>query len=1059
MNESTCQLLNERLLASAPWEDSLTAPLEDCGFIEVKSDWKLLQDLSRQCSFSEFFPHFFEDFLKFLSGSFDPNIALRNFSRFADCIDDKNHFYSQLAFSPDFHQKLITLFSGSQVLTDTLLQNPSLVDWLGLPETLEESKSRDGLMRDYYDLAGKDYNTEKTPSLLRRFKKREYIRVGLRDLLGTVSFEETVGDISNIADVALQAAYEFAEETLQKKYGVPYYEDADGKRHEAEFTVLGMGKLGGRELNYSSDIDIICIYSSSKGETVPEPGKEGQQVRISNHEYFTKLAQLLTKTLHEITPEGAVFRVDLDLRPEGKSGEIANSLASCEIYYQSWGRTWERQALIKARVSAGSEALGNEFYKLVEPFVYRRSLDFSAIKEIKSMKLKINDSLKARHKGQANIKLGFGGIREIEFIVQAYQLIFGGRNISLREPNTLRVLKRLRSREFINADDYSKLKDAYIFLRNLENRVQISFGLQTHDLPKGESRLRSLAKKMRIEGEPEQLSARLMEQFNFHTEFVGKMFAELFADEEDQSAAENASREWTQDVERNSALSEEHLKRLGFAEPPRTLIFLKSLREGKEFSHPSEKSLQVFDAVYPRLMESCLKSPNPNSALENLVKFMESSGARESYMSLFESNEKLLELILILLGGSNLLAEILIKQPGLVDVVMDMEAIYRFKSPERICEDLEKQLHFLQDLDAKKIALRRFKQAEELRVGLRYLIGEVDIMSTMEDLSNLADIFLQSICGLAFEEAKRKTGESGPDNFAIVTLGKHGGRELNFGSDLDVIFVYDHLSNASTQVIAELSEYYSSVSQLIFKLSSEMTPAGIAYKMDADLRPEGGGGSLVLSLDGYKEYFNSRARIWERQAMTRARFVAGNPDLGNKFLAVAQQFTYGQRLEYGDLIEISRLRERMVVELAQEAKKGKNVKLGLGGLADIEFIVQILQLKHGGKYPQLCHTNTFEAVSKFAQCGLLEYEVSEQVRKCFLFLRNLECALRLWNPNSKNYLPKDEFSLAILARLLRYSGEDDAQLSARLLEDYEDRTQSVRAFYNKMLDNLLRSSI
>ncbi len=1060
MNSEIYKSLNKYLLCDTAWNKELEELLLKCELENPSADWNEVLRISKQCNFSELHPSFFEEFFHFLDDSFDPNIALKNFSRFSDLISDKNHFYSLLATNPDFHKNLIFLFSGSQVLTDTLFQNPSLIDWLRLPGVLSKSKKKDVFQRDYYELAGDDYNSDRTPSLLRQFKKREYLRVGLRDLLGLASFEETAGDITHIADVTMQIAYEYADHVCQTKYGIPFYEDMDGNKHKAEFAILGMGKLGGKELNYSSDIDLIYIYTSSKGETQAEEGDAGKaQQSISNHEYFTKLSQILTKSLHEITKEGNVFRVDLDLRPEGKSGEIVNSLASCETYYESWGRTWERQAMIKARLSAGSEVLGKQFFDRLEPFIFRRSLDFSSIEEIKAMKQKINLSLKKKPGNRTNIKLGFGGIREIEFIVQSYQLIFGGRNPSLRVSNTLAVLKRLCEHEFINKEDYVKLREAYIFLRNLENRVQISFGLQTHDLPDEEKPLRALARKMGIEGEPQDAPVALMELFRQHTEFVGGLFSDLLADQENRDAAENASRQWSESEEEEMLFSLERVEKCSFADPKRTFKFLESLRDGPAYSHPSEKSIQNFDALFPKILDFSQMSPNPNSAVENWVKFIESSGARESYLSLFKSNEKFLELILTLFGSSDFLSEILIKQPGTIDVAMDMEAIYRFKPREKIREELKAQLEFIKDLPAKKLALRRFKQGEELRCGLRYLIGEQDIMAVLEDLSNLADVFIQTVYELAYKELNDKATDTLPKDFAIFVLGKHGGRELNFGSDLDVIFVYDLPEEKLEEwEIAELSAHYSSWSQLIFSLTSEITSAGVAYKMDADLRPDGGGGSLVMSYEGYRDYFKNRARIWERQAMTRARFVAGKSELGKKFFNLAQEFTYSKQLEYGELIEISRLRERMVVELAQESKKGLNVKLGVGGLADIEFILQILLLKYGAKYPKLRLTNSLDALLQFAQNGLLDEGTILKIKDNFLFLRRLECVLRLWNPNAGNYLPKDTGALIVVARLLGYSGEDE-ETSKQLLDDYKNHSTQVRAFYNKTLDYLLRTSL
>ncbi len=1035
--------------------------LKKSGIDDTEKAWKTLSALSGQAGFKDLIPGFFPALLDGLRRSYDADLALTNLERFADKILDKNYLYTFLAENPDLLEALIVLFSGSQILTDTLLKDPAHFDWLKHPDILNKFRSLDALMRDFHDLSQGEYISEKTPGLLRRFKKREYIRIGLRDLLGKADMQETVEDISNLADVCLQIAYEYADKVCQKKYGIPFYQDAEGVWKKSEFTILGMGKLGGNELNFSSDIDLIYIYTSSKGETRPDKTGSNAFTCISNHEYFTKLAQLVTKTIHEITADGSVFRVDLDLRPEGRSGEIVNSLTSCEVYYQSWGRTWERQALIKARVCAGSIPLGEEFFSLLSPFIYRRSLDFSAIEEIKTMKNKINASIKTKKTGRGDIKLGFGGIREVEFIVQAYQLLFGGKDKSLRVIPTLEIMARLREYGYLTQEDYDNLKQAYIFLRTLENRVQISFGLQTHVLPDDEIQLAVLARKMRLdEDNPKLLVERLMSEFGRHTKFVGKLFANLLVEETREETAEIASREIERRSLKEELLSIEHLNASGFSDPKRVARFLALLRDGPQFSHPTDKSIQDFYAVLPAILELCAKVPMPDLAIDNLVKFVEASGARETYLSLFNSSTKLLELLLILFGSSDLLSQTLIKQPDLVDILLDLESIYRYKTPEKTCEDWHKILQSCKDFASIKIALRRFKHGEELRIGIRYLIKEADLMGTLADLSTLADLYLQIVTDLAFQKLNEKSSQRLPDNFAIFGLGKLGGRELNFGSDLDIIFVYDRPdSQEETLSRAELIDHYVKVSRLIYELTSEMTPAGFAYKVDTDLRPEGNQGDLVLSVKGYTEYFKTRARIWERQAMTRVRFVAGSPELGEKFLKVAHEFTYRKKFEYGALIEISRSRERMEKELALEAKKGKNIKLGFGGLVDIEFTLQILQMMHGYQNPKLRCTNMPEIINVVSAYGILDQTSADQMLENYLFLRNLECALRIVKPSASSHLPKDKNSLGALARLLGYEEAEAEKRADALMQDYDATTRRVREFYRKTLDTWLRTAL
>ncbi len=1046
----------QRIHQRQPWDATLSKPLQGFGLRDPETAWKDLVGLASHAQFEKLYPDFFKVLLELISSSHNGDMALHNFERFSEKISDKDYLYTQLTESPSLFAALVFLFSGSQVLTDVLLKEPSHINWLSRPETLTKSKSKDVLMRDFYEMAGKESQGKSLFSALRKFKKREYIRIGLRDLLGKVSFQETVEDISNLADVCLQAAYEHAERELRKKYGRPVYQSVDGSWKESEFTVIGMGKLGGRELNYSSDIDLIYIYTSSQGETRPTNENDQPISSVSNHEYFTRLALKISKYLNERTSDGNVFRVDLELRPEGNSGEIVNSLASCEIYYQSWGKTWERQALIKARVSAGSENLGKEFFKMIESFIYQRSLDFEAIEEIKSMKHQINKSLKGKH-SKGNIKLGFGGIREVEFIIQAYQLLLGGRDKSLRVRDSLGAMKILCEKNILTKEDHHRLRQAYIFLRNLENRVQITFGLQTCLLPDNETDLAVLARKMRTPGDSQKsLANNLMKEYENHTRFVGAMFAEQFVKKEKRDAAETLSSKWDRSMAGENQFIESKLAEIPFlSNPKRTYRFLEAFRDGAGFLHPSAHSVQEFYSIIPKIFQQCEKVPNPDAAIENLCRFVEATGARESFLSLFQENEKFLELVLILFGSSGMLSQILIRRPDLVDVLTDMDSVYRFKLGEKIQEDLNRALKSSPNFKSRSVVLRRIKQAEELRIGARYLIKEADLSGTLEDLSSLANVFLETVYQIACDELEKKTGHGNFRDFCIIGMGKLGGHELNFGSDLDVLLVYDE--GESDPPPEGFASYYSALSQMIYTLTSEMTPAGYAYKIDTELRPEGDAGALVLSVQGYEKYFQSRARIWEQQALVRARFVAGNAEVGKRFIESVHNFVYQDKFEYVSLIEVSRLRERMEQELAKEATKGKNVKLGFGGLADIEFAVQILQLKHGKKFERLRQTNTLSALQSLVDLGLVHQGMAEELQDSYLFLRNLECALRIIRQTPTNTLPKDNKELAPVARLLGYEEKDAETLANCLFTDYDRHTRQVRKHYSKTIGNLLRA--
>ncbi len=1038
-----------------PWEESFEKSLRKYNFIEPKKAWKNILTLSSQSNFEGLFPGFFKSFIKTIGSSYHPDLALNNFERFTETIEDKNYLYTILYNSQETLKSLIVLFSGSQILTDTLLSNPSFFEWINNSEIINNSRSKDEFMRAYYEFSGEQYLDINTPELLRKFKKREYIRIGLRDLLDKTDFEETGRDLSCLADLSLQVAYEYAEKKIKEKYGVPYYKENKEQLKEIEFAILGMGKLGGLELNYSSDIDLIYIYTSSNGET-QETENYPDTLNISSHEYFTKLAELLTKTIDEITSDGNVFRVDLNLRPEGATGPIVNSLESCEIYYQSWGRLWERQALMKARVSAGSESLGKLFFSMMEPFVYRKNIDFSAVKEITSMKEKINQNIQRKNINRRNIKLGKGGIREVEFTVQTFQLIFGGREKIVRGGNTIKALKSIYKLNFIEEIEYKKLKKAYIFLRNLENMVQISFGLQTHDLPEDRMLLAVLALKMNINGNSiEELTEKLNNEFSDHTQSVNNIFSELFKKEQDRKLGNKIKK-----IPEIRTLNEKVIESVFFENNKNALRFLKILRDGPKFSRINEKSVDDFYRILPKILDECREVPMANTALENLVRFIESSKARESFLGLFSENKNFLKLLLKIFGSSNLMSDILIKQPGLIDIIEDTESIYRFKNKINLNKEIKKSINISNNFEEKKNNLRRFKQGEELRIGIRYIIGEADIEGTLKDLSSLAEICIENAYQLALIKLSAQYANERiiPSNFAIIGMGKIGGNEINFKSDLDLIFVYE--TNKDDSLFSDnVVLFYTKIYQLLHELTSQVTSSGYAYKIDSDLRPEGKSGLMVNSIKSYEEYYRVRARTWEQQSMVRARFIAGNQQTGKNFINMVNSFTYRPKLEYESIIEISRSREKIEQDLAEEATKGKNIKLGYGGLADIEFSVQILQMMHGGKNSRLRETNTLCALAQLDALGIIDHEDSKNIKKNYLFLRNLECSLRIQNVSLMSHLPKEQEKLLILARFLKYSGENPIVIVRKFMNEYDQSTKEIRFFYRKTIDNLLRNAL
>lgn len=619
-------------------------------------------------------------------------------------------------------------------MSDVLFQKPEYFDWLTKRDALDSLKFKDTLYKELKEMLENAVSYDDKLRILREFKKREFLRIGLRDLLRKADFVETVEDLSNLADICVQKAYEFCNRELIAKFGVSMFIDKDGEERSCEFVILGMGKLGGRELNFSSDIDLIYLYSSDKGGTNGIKELGGKTInKITNHEYFCRLAQMITSAINDVTGDGFVFRVDLRLRPEGKSGDIAGSLRSYEIYYESWGDAWEKQALIKARPVAGSERLGKEFLDIVKPFVYRKYLDYSSLEEIKDMKERIDKNVqKKRIKGE-DIKLGHGGIREIEFLIQAIQLIYGGREKWLQEKNSLRALHKISEKGILTYREYSELSKAYIFLRELENRIQIYRGLQTHELPKDKGELISLARKMDIRGEnPELIIEKLLQSLKENRDNVRKAYENLFYSDSFKPDDEHYPEIDLFDEEAEYSQVLDYLKKNRFRFSEKAYKNLILLYEGSPLYHPTPKSKRLFRGLAPIIIEICSKLPNPDLAINNLERFISISGSRRMYYSLFKEKRKMLEGLLTLFGSSEFLSNILIQQPNLINLFHYLDILIKGKSKEELYEELTNLIKNVKVKEELFDEFRKFKKGEELRVGIRSILRKDDFLDTME---------------------------------------------------------------------------------------------------------------------------------------------------------------------------------------------------------------------------------------------------------------------------------------------------------------------------------------
>src|SRR5512143_1271547 len=1031
--------------------------LRDQGFGDAAQARKNLELLAASLG-TEDSRALFAPILSELAASADPDMALNHLERFTASLPDVALFTSLCRTRHEALRNLVTVFGASRFLSTFLIAFSSEgLARVADPDYLTRPAGKGALREKLGSMMEGETEEQAFFRVLRIFRKRELLRIGLRDLLDKADLQETVAELSDLAEVCLQAAYERADAELTGRYGRPLSEGPDGSRSPAGFAVIAMGKLGGRELNFSSDVDLMYVYTAD-GET--EGSRSATAVtanRITNHQYFIKLAEKITAAIGKKTEDGFVFRVDLRLRPEGQGGPLAQSLGGYEIYYESWGQTWERAALIKARPVAGNDAVGREFLERIAPFVYRKYLDYGAIVEIRDMKQKINKDVEQKGRAHRDVKLGYGGIREVEFVIQALQLLYGGRDRTLRERNALKALHALSQKGLITYAEHEALAKAYTFLRTVEHRIQILDDLQTQTMPTDEEGLRALARRTgyRERGNETEL---LLRDHAGHTQKVRRIYDELFAftGEETSGGGPAGDDGRLLDPETTEQESSSLLGRLGFRDPGKAYRNLLLLREGPAFVHQTPRSRKLFDEIFPTLFQEIVASPDPDMALNHLESFLAAQGSWESFQSLVKLDASAFKVLIAVFANSEYLSRMLVGRPVLLQNLLESRRAFGSGVCGRYAKELAGALEQGADVAEKLDALRRFKHQEEIRLGMADLLNQARQTTVSRDLSKLAEICLGAALGLAAEETGRRYGMSGARGsgsgaagLAIIGMGKLGGRELTYGSDLDILFLYSG-NGAETPAGITLFEYFSKVAEKTITYLSAMTREGFVFRVDPRLRPTGSKGPLVQSLDSFKSYFVAQAQTWELQALLRARFVAGDRAVGRAFSASIRGLVFRDQdasLLARDILE---MRKRMEEELGKEDGAHYNIKQGSGGIVDIEFLVQYLQLLHGKTHRGLGVPGTYNALRALRRGRLLDDASYQILARAYLFLRQLESRLRIVANQATSTLSRDPAALSQLARRLGYQ-DDASRAGEKLLRDYELFTGQVRSLFNDLI--------
>jgi glutamate-ammonia-ligase adenylyltransferase len=891
----------------------------------------------------------FEAFLRVvvraLRQSADPDRAVANLGRWADAVGSRAAAYGLLASYPAAAEMLLTLFAASQFFADLLIHTPEYLEVLTNPAIRDRGRDTEALWADLTRRVG----IAKTPGAkrdaLRRFKPPEVLRIGARDLLGYADVPETVRAISDFADVCVGMALKLCAE--------------ERGWTDTPFAVFALGKLGGRELNYASDIDLIFVH----GDAMPAADA-------------VKLGEAVRDTLAKATEAGFVFRVDLRLRPEGRFGPVSRSLESCRAYYESWAEPWERQALMKARCVAGdAAAVGAAFSEMAEAFVYRTRVEESFVDSIRTNKRRLEQKIARSGDADINVKEGIGGIRDIEFTVQIMQLVAGGAKPNLRGGNTLQALTALADDGLLTEEEEAALTDSYLFLRNVEHRLQLRDELPVRNIPRDPAELRRFGRRLGYTD-----GAAFLADYQRHTERTHSLFERLFYGSETHTATPNPLTEWTLAAESDLSAQmslRQTLAQHGFGDPDSALGLLQRSVTGSQYGGISPEARAAFAALVPALLDAAGQTESPDAALRGLDTLADAVPSRAALFQTLAENKMLLPRLALLAAGSAYLWQMLLSHLELLDLLADDEAMDTpplFRAVKSVTE----------------IAAQ--SRRARLQTGARDLWGLADTAEVLTETTQAAESALANALALARAEL------SYDGQFAVIGLGKLGGGEMGYGSDLDVVYVAD------SHHLAEAARLATRTQNL---LGSDLSRHGFRYEMDARLRPEGRKGQLVLDLESYRAYYAQSAATWERQMLLKARFVAGDAELGREFAALAESVVYGTPWSAAQQSEVQAMKRRIETERLHDPH---DLKLGPGGLSDIEWTAQMLQLRHGPARRRLRSPNTLEALRGLRDDALLTQADWQTLSETYLALVHLRNRLFLKSglaANVPSALPND----------------------------------------------------
>jgi glutamate-ammonia-ligase adenylyltransferase len=882
------------------------------------------------------------------------------------------------------HEAFARVLAASDFVSEQASRDPLMLLDLADSGELERSLAPTELREQLQAALAACATEDELARLLRRLRNRQQLRIIWRDVNRLAELRETCGDLSALAEACIDLTYVWLYERHCLQLGTP----TGARSGEAQqMVVLGMGKLGAHELNLSSDIDLIFAYPEG-GETV------GAKRALDNQEFFIRLGQRLIKALDAITVDGFVFRVDMRLRPYGTGGALVLSFNALEQYYQDQGRDWERYAMIKARVVAGDQPAGKLLLEMLLPFVYRRYLDFSAIEALRAMKQLIQQEV--RRKGMAdNIKLGAGGIREVEFIAQAFQLIHGGRDLSLQHRPLLKVLSVLEGQGYLPPAVVAELREGYEFLRYTEHALQTLADRQTQMLPEGALERERVAFIMGFADWPS-----FHQQLLYWRGRVDWHFRQVIADPDEVDGVEAVAcvgAEWLPLWE--DSLDDEaacrQLGEAGFVDAHACLQRIVGLRSGGQVRAMQRLGRERLDAFMPRLLAQAVEHEQPDLVLERVLPLVATVARRSAYLLLLSENPSAMQRLLRLCAASPWIAEQMTRFPSLLDELLNEARLFNPPLAPELAAELRERLMRIpeDDLEQQMEALRHFKLAHRLRVAASEIAGTLPLMKVSDYLTWLAEVIVAQVLALAWRQTqskygtpKRADGSFCDPDFIIVGYGKVGGIELGHGSDLDLVFIHDGDPQAETDGAKPIdgAQFFTRLGQRIIHLLTAQTNSGQLYEVDMRLRPSGASGLLVSSLSAFARYQESEAWTWEHQALVRARVLVGCARVATGFEAIRAQ-VLGRRRDLNTLrTEVSEMRAKMRGNLGTKetsAGTGANafesavqfdLKQDAGGIVDIEFMVQYAALAWSCEHPELLqYTDNMRILDGLQQVGRL----------------------------------------------------------------------------------------